>query len=200
MCGISCVGALRPNEQASGNNASADGNKAQLASELDNSLEYIRHRGPDQKGIWSSADHRVGLAHCRLAINDLRPSTSQPLHSADNAVHAVVNGEIYDSERLRQDLAERFQYYFQTRSDSEVVLALYQHYGNLAFLGHLRGEFALCIYGQRKKIFVAARDRYGIKALFWTKSKGRLLVAAEVKAFLGLGWEVEWDVQSLVER
>lgn len=111
----------------------------------------------------------------------------------------MVNGEIYDFDDLRRDLAERLGYKFQTRSDSEVMLALYQHYGTPAFLEHLRGEFALCIYDERKRIFIAARDRYGIKPLFWTQSNGRLLVGAEVKAFLGLGWEAQWDVASLVE-
>ena len=78
-------------------------------------------------------------------------------------------------------------------------MALYQQYGTPGFLEHLRGEFALCIYDEHKRKFIAARDRYGIKPLFWRMSEGRLLVGAEVKAFLGLGWEAEWDVQSLVE-
>lgn len=78
------------------------------------------------------------------------------------------------------------------------MLALYQTHG-IDFLQHLRGEFALCIYDEAKKLFIAARDRYGIKPLFWTVSKGTLLVGAEIKAFLPLGWEAEWDVKSLVE-
>ena len=111
----------------------------------------------------------------------------------------MVNGEIYDFERLRDSLVERFQHNFQTNSDSEVALALYEHYG-LDFLQHLRGEFAVCIYDERRQTFLAARDRYGIKPLFWTfDENGRLLVAAEAKAFIGFGWRAEWDVKSIVE-
>lgn len=161
-------------------------------------MNHIQHRGPDSKGIWISNDGIVGLGHCRLAINDLRPSASQPLHSpGDSTIHAVVNGEIYDFDRIRQELAS--QYEFHTGSDSEVVVALYQKYGTPAFLDHLRGEFALCIYDERTRQFIAARDRYGIKPLFWTRDGGRILVAAEAKAFLGMGWKAQWDVKSIVE-
>ena len=78
------------------------------------------------------------------------------------------------------------------------MLALYQAYG-LDFLKHLRGEFAVCLYDESKDVFVAARDRYGIKPLFYTKQNGKLLVAAEIKAFLPLDWQPEWDVESIVE-
>lgn len=113
-------------------------------------------------------------------------------------VHAVVNGELYDHERIRQELIEKTEYKFKSRSDSEIVVALYKHYG-LSFLSRLRGEFALCLYDSRTQFFVAARDRYGIKPLFWTVLDGQLLVAAEAKAFLPLGWKPEWDVQSLLD-
>lgn len=78
------------------------------------------------------------------------------------------------------------------------MLALYQAYG-LDMFEHLRGEFAFCLYDEERKLFLAARDRYGIKPLFYTVQAGRLLVAAEAKAFLPLGWTPEWDVRSLVE-
>lgn len=88
-------------------------------------------------------------------------------------------------------------------SDCEIVIALYRCYG-LSFLSHLRGEFALCLYDGRNQLFIATRDRYGIKPLFWTRSRsldgvGRILIAAEAKAFLPLGWQPEWDVRSLME-
>lgn len=113
-------------------------------------------------------------------------------------VHAVVNGELYDHERISQELIEKTGYKFKSRSDSEIVVALYKHYG-LSFLSRLRGEFALCLYDSRTQLFVAARDRYGIKPLFWTVLDGQLLVAAEAKAFLPLGWKPEWDVKSLLD-
>lgn len=78
------------------------------------------------------------------------------------------------------------------------MLELYQVYG-LDFLKHLRGEFAICLHDESKDVFIAARDRYGIKPLFYTKQSGRLLVAAEIKAFLPLDWQPVWDVESLVE-
>ncbi len=137
------------------------------------------------------------LGHNRLDINDLSPAGSQPLHSTDNSVHAVVNGEIYDYENLRAEMEEKIDYKFQGTSDSELVLALYKHYG-LSFLSHIRGEFSICLFDSERELFVAIRDRYGIKPLFWTIQNGELLLAAEMKAFLPLGWKPEWDVKSIV--
>jgi len=140
----------------------------------------------------------TALGHVRLAINDLSPDGAQPFHSTDGSVHAVVNGELYDHESIRKDLIEKTGYKFKGRSDCEIVIALYKYYG-LSFLSKLRGEFALCLYDAKTQFFVAARDRYGIKPLFWTIVDGRLLVAAEAKAFLPLGWKPEWDVKSLMD-
>lgn len=111
----------------------------------------------------------------------------------------MVNGELYDFEDIKSKLIAD-GYRFVSNSDSEIVLALYQAYGP-DFLQHLRGEFAICLYDETKKLFVAARDRYGVKPLFYTKQKpsGRLLVAAEIKAFMPLDWQPEWDVESLIE-
>lgn len=107
----------------------------------------------------------------------------------------MVNGELYDYERLRAS-SEAWGYKFHSRSDSELVLALYAQYG-LAFVDHLRGEFAFCLYDQRNKLFVAVKDRFGIKPLFWRIQGGELWIASEQKAWLGLGWEAEWDVRAI---
>lgn len=174
-------------------------------------LERIKHRGPDGFGIWLDEERgrcgelcasieismrrlTVALGHCRLSINDLSAAGAQPLHSASNTVHAVVNGEIYDHERLRATLP----YTFTGRSDSELVLALYEIHG-LDFLSHLRGEFALVLFDSRRDVFIAARDRYGIKPLFWRRSSGRIWLGAEMKAFLGTEWKPEWDVQAIMD-
>lgn len=138
------------------------------------------------------------LGHARLAIRDLTPSGNQPLHSPDGTVHAVVNGELYDYEEIKSKLVQETAYPFSSHTDSELVLALYQAYG-LDFVQHLRGEFAICIYDEPKSLFIAVRDRYGIKPLFWTVQNGRLLVASEIKAFLPLQWTPEWDVKSIIE-
>lgn len=137
------------------------------------------------------------LGHCRLSIIDLSPDGNQPFHSPDNAVHCVVNGEIYGHDQIRTQLIRDFDYKFKGHSDCEVVIALYQHYG-LSFINQLRGEFAFCLYDESQELFIAARDRYGVKPLFWTVIDGKLLVASEMKAFLPLGWKPEWDVRSIV--
>ncbi|KAL2350834.1 asparagine synthase [Cryomyces antarcticus] len=209
MCGISCILTLEHSSHTlkerghlppGVNGVSVNGDEAstKLAKELDASLELIVHRGPDSRGQWISPDNRVALGHVRLAINDLSPDGAQPFHDASDTVHAVVNGELYDHERIRSELLEKTDYKFKGRSDCEIVIALYKYYG-LNFLHKLRGEFALVLYDSRTQLFIAARDRYGIKPLFWTIQEGRLLVAAEAKAFLPLGWRPEWDVKSLLD-
>jgi asparagine synthase (glutamine-hydrolysing) len=80
-----------------------------------------------------------------------------------------------------------------------VIIPLYLKYG-VDFLSKLRGEFALVLFDLRRQLFLAARDRYGIKPLFWTVVQNRLLVSSEAKAFLPLGWQPEWDVRSLIEE
>ncbi|GKT47552.1 amidase chyE [Colletotrichum spaethianum] len=172
-----------------------------LRNQLHDSLRRIEHRGPDESGIWVSREGSVGLGHCRLSINDLSPSGSQPLTSDDGQIHAIVNGEIYDHDRLRKLCATEHNYNFQGESDSELVLALYKIYGAPAFFEHLRGEFAFVLYDSRpgSKRIIACRDRFGIKPLFWTKIQGRLLLAAENKAFLAMGWEPEWDVPAMID-
>ena len=140
---------------------------------------------------------RLALGHVRLEINDLSPSGNQPLHDVEQSVHAVVNGEIYEYDRLRTEMNERIGYQFQGTSDCELVLALYKCYG-LPFLSHLRGEFSLCLYDSSNELFIAVRDRYGIKPLFWTVQDGELMVAAEMKALKPLGWKPEWDLDGIL--
>lgn len=115
----------------------------------------------------------------------------------------MVNGEFYDYDRIRKELEDETGYVFRSRSDSEIVIALYIHHG-MNFVHYLRGEFAVVLWDEEAQFFCAVRDRYGIKPLFWTvqpdplhQDQQRLLVAAEMKAFLPLGWAPEWDVRSL---
>ncbi|KAF7629463.1 asparagine synthetase [Aspergillus flavus] len=166
----------------------------QLESEIDNGLDFIKHRGPDARGKWVNADGRVGLGHIRLSIVDPSPSGNQPFHDSQGDIHAVVNGELYDHERYREQLASEFD--FKGNSDCEIVIALYKHYG-ASFLSHLRGEFALVLWDAKRELFFAARDRYGIKSLYYTLVNNRLLVATEMKSFLAFGWKPEWCIRSL---
>lgn len=108
-----------------------------------------------------------------------------------------MNGEIYDNERLRKQCIREFGYKFRGHSDSETVVALYKHYGAPAFLEHMRGEFSLVLYDDRSGEVFAARDRFGIKPLFWTVVGHELFIAAETKAFLPLGWRPEWDTRAI---
>lgn len=119
-----------------------------------------------------------------------------------------MNGELYDpDDSLRASLAHDHGYAFSGHSDSELAVALYEAHrgeGDVAgFLTRLRGEFALVVHDERDGRVVAARDRFGIKPLFWTvvgdDEQRRLLIAAEAKAFLAMGWEPEWDVGGIVE-
>lgn len=177
----------------------ADGAVKGLGADLRASITLLNHRGPDDSGVWISADEQVGLAHCRLSINDLSSAGHQPLHSNDNQIHAVVNGEIYDYQRLRRECELLGGYKFQSDSDSELVLALYKVHGPHDFLKHLQGEFAFVLVDNREttRRVIATRDRYGIKPLVYTCIDSKLLVASEAKAFLPLGWKPRWDVRAI---
>ncbi|KAK1757311.1 amidase chyE [Echria macrotheca] len=206
MCGIAIsitlhrAGSAQPNNENKTKPETIT-NKADhdLESKLNKSLDLLAHRGPDARGIWISHDGTI--AHTRLSINDLTPQGNQPLHSPSNQIHAVINGEIYDHDRLRSELAQSDGGYpFHSTSDSELVIALYRRHGSPKFLDHLRGEFALVLYDETTGDVIAARDRFGVKPLFWTVvDDKKLLLASEVKAFLPLGWEAEWDLGAVVD-
>ncbi|KAI8639064.1 asparagine synthetase [Parasitella parasitica] len=165
--------------------------------DLDTALQYIHHRGPDSRGTYMSPDGRCALGHVRLSIIDLAGG-QQPLGNTSGKIQSVVNGELYDFERIRDELQEK-GHRFCTKSDSEIALHLYEEY-DLGFLEHLRGEFALNIYDAKKNRFIAARDRYGIKPLYYTVFNGTLLVASEIKSFIPMGWKAEWDIDSVINN
>ena len=147
------------------------------------------HRGPDEEGVHVSADRRWGVAHRRLCILD-REGGRQPF--AAQGCSLVYNGEIYDEPRLRGDLEAR-GWRFRTRSDTEVLLALYVVHGR-GFLEHLRGEFAFAILDEGRREALLVRDRFGLKPLYWTRVPGALLFASEVKAlFQDPRVSREWD-------
>ena len=125
-------------------------------------LEALRHRGPDGDAL-----RRIGplvLAHTRLAIIDVAGG-DQPLDSEDGDVTAIVNGEIYNHEGLREAL-EAKGHRFATRSDSEVVVHAYEEHG-LDLVRHLEGIFAFALWDERRRRLVAARDAFGVKPLYW---------------------------------
>src|SRR5436190_11752760 len=135
------------------------------------------HRGPDSFGEFSDGD--VALAARRLSIIDLETG-DQPIANEDGTLHVVQNGEIYNYRELRRDL-ERAGHSFRTHGDTEVVLHLYEEHGD-AFAGLLRGMFAVAIWDARAQRLVLARDRFGIKPLYYRDAGGELAFASELRA------------------
>src|SRR5919109_5627902 len=144
---------------------------------LESMNETLVHRGPDSGGAF--LDGRVGLAARRLAIIDLAGG-DQPIANEDGSVTVVQNGEIYNYRELRADL-ERRGHRFRTRSDTEVLVHLYEEHG-LSFLSELRGMFALALWDARRRRLLLARDRFGIKPLYYRCEAGVLSFASELKA------------------
>ncbi|MEM9378622.1 MAG: asparagine synthase (glutamine-hydrolyzing) [Planctomycetota bacterium] len=160
------------------------------ASDVSAAIDALAHRGPDGRGAWRSPDGRVALGHARLAILDLAGG-AQPLSNEDGTIHAVVNGELYDHDRLLTDLRAR-GHRPRTESDSEVLVHLYEERG-LACLDDLRGQFAFVLHDVRSGTLVAGRDRFGMKPLFWSQEGERLVLASEIRGLFALGVEPAWD-------
>ncbi len=153
-------------------------------ADLRRAVESLRHRGPDGHGLFLDPEKGVGLGHARLSIIDLATG-AQPLYSEDGDLVLVCNGEIYEHEVIRAELEAR-GHRFRTRSDSEVILHLYEDRG-LDCVDRLRGEFAFLLYDARAGLLRAARDRFGIKPLFYNEQDGRFLFASEAKALFATG-------------
>lgn len=153
-------------------------------------LHVLQHRGPDGRGTYTSDDHDVWLGHARLSI--VAPDDgAQPIANEDGSIVAIVNGEFYGDARLRVELEQR-GHTFRTRSDSELLVHLYEEHG-LACLERLRGEFAFVLWDSRRRRVVAARDRFGVKPLVYSFEGGALRLASEAKALFALGVEATWD-------
>jgi asparagine synthase (glutamine-hydrolysing) len=159
---------------------------------LKRATNILHHRGPDSQGTWSSSNQRVGLGHARLSIIDLTTG-DQPIANEDGRIHIVVNGEFYDFERQRRDL-ERRGHLFRTRSDSEIALHLYEEFGAHC-VQQLRGEFAFVLWDDKNQTLFAARDRFGIKPLYYAVHHGTLYLASEIKALFAAGVPSRWDYE-----
>jgi asparagine synthase (glutamine-hydrolysing) len=154
----------------------------------------LDHRGPDGRQHWISPDGRVGLGHARLSIIDLSTG-DQPIANEDGSLVIVHNGEFYDFERIRAGLEAR-GHRFRTKSDSEVALHLYEELGPEC-VHQLRGEFAFIIWDSRNQRLFAARDRFGVKPLFYAEQDGALYFASEAKALFAMGVEAAWSYESV---
>ena len=144
--------------------------------------DMLLHRGPDDYGEWWSKDHKVGLAHRRLSIIELSSAGHQPMHTEDNLITIVLNGEIYNYLDLRNKLTEQ-GYIFKSNSDTEVVIAAYKIWGSDC-LKKFNGMFAFCIYDEIKNLVFLARDRAGEKPLFIYNKNREIRFASELKALL----------------
>lgn len=156
----------------------------------------IVHRGPDDSGEYRDPETDVALAMRRLSILDLS-SGHQPMANADETVWIIYNGEIFNSPALRQRLVEKGCSFKTENSDTEVLLHLYEEKGE-AMLDELNGMFAFVIYDSRRKRLFGARDRVGIKPLYYVEQSGLFAFASELKSLLTLPTiDRELDFQSL---
>jgi asparagine synthase (glutamine-hydrolysing) len=140
------------------------------------------HRGPDDAGVYVSDDRRVGLGNRRLSIVDLTPAGRNPMPNEDGRVWITFNGEIYNHGMLRRGL-EAAGHLYRSRTDTETIIHLYEEKG-LSFVNELEGDFAIALWDEDAGLMVLARDRVGVKPLYYTVSGGRLIFASEIKAIL----------------
>jgi len=162
----------------------------------------LAHRGPDDSGLQVWGDWAAALGHRRLAIIDLSAAGRQPMASTDGRYWIAYNGEIYNHRELRGELAAR-GHAFRTLTDTEVLLAAFAEWGE-ACLTHLRGMFAFAVVDARERTVFLARDRFGIKPLYYVERPGCFAFASELRAFLASGLverrvdrQAVWDYLSL---
>jgi asparagine synthase (glutamine-hydrolysing) len=163
MCGI--AGIINKNQQ-------------NLTTEIVSMCEIIKHRGPDGFGYYNGENFALG--HRRLSIIDLSENGKQPMKYKDNSI-ITFNGEIFNYIELREELLS-VGYSFQSKTDTEVILVAYQHWGKEC-LNHFNGMFSFAIYDIKKNILFCARDRFGIKPFYYRQSKENFAFASEIKQF-----------------
>ena len=168
------------------------GSPSPPAAMLEAMIGTLHHRGPDGSRV--RVDGSVGLAHARLSIIDLEGGW-QPMTDADDSLHLVFNGEIFNHVELRAAL-QRQGHVFATRSDTEVILHLYARYGD-DFVDHLNGQFAIALHDVRRQRLVMARDRIGIRPLYYHCDGRRLAFASEIKALQAAGLPMALDPAAL---
>jgi asparagine synthase (glutamine-hydrolysing) len=163
---------------------------------LQRMTDAIAHRGPDGEGHWIEGN--VGLGHRRLSIIDLSPSGHQPMISADHRFVLSYNGEVYNFRELRVELEAR-GYWFRSKTDSEIVLNALAEWGMRAF-DRFNGMFGLALWDRKERRLVLARDRYGIKPLYYAHQNGRILFGSEQKALLAVAeFQMKLDRRALLE-
>jgi asparagine synthase (glutamine-hydrolysing) len=200
MCGI--AGIISPHLRQL---AEGDEEHSLLKQRLQQMNNSLAHRGPDGEYIWININSSAGLAHRRLAIIDLSDAAVQPMSftpyeykgETENVPRftIVYNGEIYNYIELRDELQQK-GYSFRTASDTEVILAAYDHYGDEC-VDHFDGMFAFAIWNEEINELFAARDRFGEKPFFYSLKDGELIFASEMKALWAAGVERKINLQML---
>jgi asparagine synthase (glutamine-hydrolysing) len=150
-------------------------------------IETVRHRGPDAGEVWVEAEGGVALGQRRLAIIDLTPGGAQPMHSADRRYVITFNGEIYNYRDIRREL-EAAGRSFRSESDTEVLLEACALWGVQAAIERAIGMFAFALWDRKTRTIILARDRLGIKPLYYVATPERLLFASQLKAFRAAPW------------
>lgn len=153
--------------------------------------ESIAHRGPDDFGVWVSKDSTVGLANRRLSIVDLSPCGHQPMVDAYDRLVISFNGEIYNFPEIKQELT-LLGYVFNSTGDTEVILYAYHAWG-IKFLDKLDGMFAIALFDQKNNELLLARDRIGVKPLYFAVQNEMLSFASEIKAL----WRLPWNKRTI---
>lgn len=158
-------------------------------------ISVIRHRGPDETGIY--VDSEIGLGHARLSIIGLKGG-GQPISNEEGSLWIIFNGEVFNYIELREELLQK-GHVFSTRTDTEVIVHLYEELGS-GCLEKINGQFAIAIWDSLKKELFLARDRVGIRPLFYTQVNGKLIFASEIKAmFMNHEVRRQLDAKSLYQ-
>jgi len=154
----------------------------QFKNDLKKAVSSLSHRGPDADGVWYDRTAGIGLGHRRLAVIDLSPAGKQPMASDDQAALIAYNGEVYNFQTLRATLAQHGRR-FRTDTDTEVIVNAYSKWGT-SFLERLTGMFAIALWDREKKQMLLARDRLGIKPLYYYFDGQTFLFASELNALM----------------
>lgn len=185
MCGIAGFAGWNHEEQES-------------VTILDSMCDAIRHRGPDDAGVWLDPESGLGLGHRRLSILDLSPAGHQPMHSGTGRYVIVFNGEIYNHHAVRTELESLQPCFWRGHSDTEVLLAAFEKWGVDGTVRRLVGMFSIALWDRKERILFLLRDRLGEKPLYYGWMGGTFLFGSELKALRAHpAWRPEIDRNAL---